>query len=73
MEIKLDNNCIVEVKVGSHVYDEFSDTWINWDMLDAATRKHLQNLVREVETSAMTIRSTAVNTVSNLMKPALMP
>ncbi|MCG8615108.1 MAG: hypothetical protein MI802_02740 [Desulfobacterales bacterium] len=72
MEIKLDNNNIVEVKIGSHVYDELSDTWINWDMLDPATRTHLETLVKEVETSATAIRSAAINTVSILMKPALM-
>jgi hypothetical protein len=72
MEIKLDDNTIVEVNVGSHVYDEMTDTWINWDLLDPDTKKHLETLVKEVETSATAIRSAAVNHVSILMKPALM-
>lgn len=71
MEIKLDDYTILDVKVGSHVYDELTDTWINWDMLDPATQKHMETLVKEIETSVTAIRSAAINHVSILMKPTL--
>ena len=71
MEIKLDETTLVDVVIGSHVYDELTDTWINWEMLDPATRKHLEVLVQEIETATTAIRAATVNTVTTLMRPAL--
>ena len=71
MEIKLNETTTVEVNIGSHVYDELTDTWINWEMLDPATQAHLEVLVREIETAATAIRVATIDTVTTLMKPAL--
>ena len=71
MEIKLDETTIVDVVVGSHVYDELTDTWINWEMLDPATQKHLEVLVGDIETATTAIRAATVNMVTTLMRPAL--
>ena len=71
MEIKLNETTTVEVKIGSHVYDELTDTWINWEMLDPATQTHLEVLVREIETATTAIRAATIDTVATLMRPAL--
>lgn len=71
MQIKLNETMIVEVEIGSFVYDELTDTWIRWDMLDPETQNHLEVLVKEIEQSATSIRAAAVNRVTTLMKPVL--
>lgn len=72
MEVKLDDHIMVDVTLGSHVYDEQTDTWISWDMLAPQTQTHLETLVREIETTTTAIRSAVINHVAILMKPDLL-
>lgn len=71
MKIELNKTTIVEVEIGSYVYDELTDTWISWDRLDPATQSHLEVLVRDIENTATAIRAATINTVATLMTPTL--
>ena len=64
MEVKLDETTIVDVVIGSHVYDEKTDTWINGDMLDPITQKHIKTLVSEIEIATTAIRAATVDKVT---------
>ncbi len=71
MEIKLDEITTVEVEIGSFVYDELTDTWIAWDMIDPMNKTHLKTLVKDIETATTAIRAATINTVTTLMKPTM--
>ncbi len=62
MEIKYAGNT-VDVELGKYVYDELSDTWIAWDILDEPTKAHLETLVREATMNMETMRAAIKNAV----------
>lgn len=62
MEIKTENGNI-DVVPGKYAYDETSDTWIAWELLDEPTKAHLEVLVNEASITATAISSAIKNSV----------
>ena len=62
MEIKTENGNI-EVELGRFVYDEMSDTWISWELLDEPTKAHMETLVNEITTTTETMKAAIKNAV----------
>ena len=63
MIIKLEPGHSIDVEPGRYVYDELTDTWITWDLLDEPTKLHLEILVQEAERTAAAMRGAIVNAV----------
>ena len=56
MEIKLESDIVVYVEPGKYVYDEISDTWISWDLLETSVQNDLLALSTEIEGITQAVR-----------------
>lgn len=63
MKIELGTGNIVEVELGRYVYDEMSDTWIAWDLLDEPTKIHMEALANELAATTETMKAAIKNAV----------
>ncbi len=61
MEIRTENNTIIEVELGAFVYDELSNTYTEWNDLEDTTQQHLESLIAIIETATDSLRQTINN------------
>ena len=55
MKIETESGTL-EIEPDRYVYDELSDTWVTWDLLDEPTIAHLMALVNEVNIATQAMR-----------------
>ena len=50
----------VEIKLGNHVFDKRTDTFLNWDSLDPTTKQRLEALTEDMQTIMENLRATII-------------